>query len=244
MPVNIVALISAAGALIALQWPSDLTNPVFAGLRVSYWLFIIPVVVGLVPFVWWLRRRRTAGDPVDPEALADEMEARTDSAPLSSLRRSPRWNRRERAEHCEWAWPSGAAPTRNQHGCRSRCVDVRSRVPIGLRLLTSTQRGLHEIDALGRDGQWRVLTPRHREIFEPLRTRSGVTLICSDSTTWKSDPSSTIAVGSAIHGRETVMVSPRDEMRRSGGRPIRAAPGARMWRQPHERAWTAGSRSG
>lgn len=85
MPVNIVALISAAGALIALQWPSDLTNPVFAGLRVSYWLFIIPVVVGLVPFVWWLRRRRVEGDPVDPEILADEMEARTDSdAPLGA----------------------------------------------------------------------------------------------------------------------------------------------------------------
>lgn len=85
MPVNIVAVIAAGAALVALQWPSDLTNPVFAGLRVSYWLLLIPVAIGIVPFVWWLRRRRIVGDPEDPELLADRMEAQTDHESVPAI---------------------------------------------------------------------------------------------------------------------------------------------------------------
>lgn len=77
IPVNIIAVLTAAGALIALHWPSDNTNPVFLGIRVSYWLILITVGLGIGPFIWWITKgRKTTGQ--------DAFHAETHASQLNS----------------------------------------------------------------------------------------------------------------------------------------------------------------
>lgn len=83
IPVNILALVFALGAMIVLHWPADDTNPVVGGIRVSYWLVGIPIVLGIVLFILWTRRKAPEGTTaVDSETLAQQIEATdTDAEP-------------------------------------------------------------------------------------------------------------------------------------------------------------------
>jgi amino acid transporter len=78
IPVNILAVVFALGALILLNWPSDLTNPEVGGIRVSYWLIGAPAIVGIVLFLVWRRRGASTDAGADSEAFAKEVEASTD----------------------------------------------------------------------------------------------------------------------------------------------------------------------
>lgn len=75
IPVNILAVVFGLAAIVILHWPSDATNPVVGGVRVSYWLVGIPVVIGIALFAWWAKRRGAGSlDEADGEALASRLE--------------------------------------------------------------------------------------------------------------------------------------------------------------------------
>lgn len=81
IPVNIIAFAFALGALILLHWPSDLTNPEFGPLRVSYWLVGVPVLVGVPLYLWWRARgNKDATASEVAEELAEQVEQSTDRA--------------------------------------------------------------------------------------------------------------------------------------------------------------------
>jgi amino acid transporter len=61
IPVNVLALVTAAATLIDLVWPRDATNPVWKlDIRVSYWLVGIPLVLGLIYYPLRVHRRLMA----------------------------------------------------------------------------------------------------------------------------------------------------------------------------------------
>lgn len=73
IPVTIVAVVLALGALVILHWPSDLSNPEVGGIRVSYWLVAVPVIIGIFLYAWWRRTQGGASDHEDSEAFAERL---------------------------------------------------------------------------------------------------------------------------------------------------------------------------
>ena len=58
IPVNVLAAVGAGLTCVNLLWPRDSTNPVFKlDIRVAYWLVGIPLVVGIVYYVFWQHRQ-------------------------------------------------------------------------------------------------------------------------------------------------------------------------------------------
>ena len=58
MPVNVLALVGAGLTCLNLLWPRDSTNPVFKmDIRVAYWLVGIPLVIGIVYYVFFQHRQ-------------------------------------------------------------------------------------------------------------------------------------------------------------------------------------------
>jgi amino acid transporter len=58
VPVNVLATVGAGLTCLNLLWPRDSTNPVFKlDIRVAYWLVGIPLVVGIVYYVFWQHRQ-------------------------------------------------------------------------------------------------------------------------------------------------------------------------------------------
>jgi amino acid transporter len=58
IPVNVLALVGAGLTCLNLLWPRDSTNPVFkADIRVAYWLVGIPLIVGIVYYVFFQHRQ-------------------------------------------------------------------------------------------------------------------------------------------------------------------------------------------
>jgi amino acid transporter len=58
IPVNVLAVVGAGLTCINLLWPRDSTNPVFKlDVRVAYWLVGIPLVIGIVYYVFWQHRQ-------------------------------------------------------------------------------------------------------------------------------------------------------------------------------------------
>lgn len=82
IPVNIFAVVFGIAALLVLHWPADATNPIVGGIRVSYWLVALPIVVGIVLFAIWNRRKQPEGTThEDSESLASRLhETEADSA--------------------------------------------------------------------------------------------------------------------------------------------------------------------
>ena len=55
---NVLAAVGAGLTCVNLLWPRDSTNPVFKlDIRVAYWLVGIPLVVGIVYYVFWQHRQ-------------------------------------------------------------------------------------------------------------------------------------------------------------------------------------------
>lgn len=71
IPVNVLAVVAAGASLLTLLWPRDATNPMVGGLRASYWMIGIPLLVGI--FVYFATRRTAA--EVSETGLLLEAEA-------------------------------------------------------------------------------------------------------------------------------------------------------------------------
>jgi amino acid transporter len=62
-----------AGVVVGnLLWPRDLTNPVFHGVRVAYWLLLFPLVIGVIYYFAVQRRTLAEDDLADAEDSPDE----------------------------------------------------------------------------------------------------------------------------------------------------------------------------
>jgi amino acid transporter len=70
-PVSTFAFLSAAGALTVLLWPADSTNPVVGGVRASYWLVGLPLIVGSI---YYFIARPDRRDVAEERALLSQSE--------------------------------------------------------------------------------------------------------------------------------------------------------------------------
>lgn len=75
IPVNVLALAFAIFAFILLNWPADATNPAFAGIRVTYWLIGIPIVLGVIFYIGWIRKTKGRLTSLESEDLAEAVES-------------------------------------------------------------------------------------------------------------------------------------------------------------------------